>query len=180
MTWKTHVAVGANAVWLTILTGQFDQKILIYLPVAILASLLPDIDASSAKIHYIGHGTLGAFRGLFQGKYFHHRGLMHSLFVTAIFLFILTVIFKDSAYPAIPYIFAASYLSHPLIDGLNYSKVGYFYPFTLRKFSLLPKVLRTQIGGPTDFLLLMLGIIGLLAFFFVYAMNTNQFYRFYF
>src|SRR5437868_755006 len=52
MNWRTHIAVGTNAIWLMPYYGKLDNSILILLPVAALASLLPDIDATSAKIHY--------------------------------------------------------------------------------------------------------------------------------
>jgi membrane-bound metal-dependent hydrolase YbcI (DUF457 family) len=169
MTWRTHVAIGANAIWLTALTGKVDQSILIYLPTAVIASLLPDIDASSAKIHYAAGGVLGIFKGSFYGKYFHHRGIMHSILVTLIFFLIFLIIFRNS-YPLLPYIFAVSYLSHPIIDGFN-SGVGYLYPFINKRFALLPKALRFKVGSPADILLMFAGIGGLLIFF---ALTSHQ------
>ncbi len=163
MTWRTHAAVGANAIWLAGFFGKVDQSILALLPVAVVASLLPDIDASRAKIHYAAGGLLGIFKGAFYGKYFHHRGLMHSILVTLIFFFILLAIFY-SYIPLLPYVFAAAYFSHPLIDGFN-AKVGYLYPFTTKSFALLPQALRFKVGSPTDTLLMFLGIAGLLIFF---------------
>src|SRR5947209_4458834 len=137
MTWRTHVAVGTNAIWLAGLFGKADESILVLLPVAVIASLLPDIDAVTAKIHFIGGGVLGIFRGSFYGKYFHHRGLMHSLFVTLIFFVILWIFFRNSI-PLLPYVFALSYFSHSLIDGLN-TGVGYLYPFKRKMYSLVPR-----------------------------------------
>lgn len=163
MTWRTHVAIGANAIWIVGFFGKVDQSILIYLPVAMLASLLPDIDATSAKIHYVGGGTLGLFKGAFYGKYFHHRGLMHSFFVSALILIILLIIFNNS-YPLLPFVFALAYISHPIIDGFNTS-VGYLYPFVGKRFALLPRSFRFQVGSPADILLMFLGIAGLLIFF---------------
>lgn len=162
MTWRTHVAIGSNAIWLTALTGKVDQTILVYLPVAAIASLLPDIDATSAKIHYAAGGALGIFRGAFYGKYFHHRGIMHSFLVAAIFFVILAVIFKDS-YPLLAPIFGLSYISHPIIDGFN-TGVGYFYPFVHERYALLPKFLRFRVGSLMDTLLMFAGIAGLLIF----------------
>ena len=43
MTWRTHIAVGANAIWLMPYFGKLDNSILILLPVAVIASLLPDM-----------------------------------------------------------------------------------------------------------------------------------------
>lgn len=163
MTWRTHVAIGANAIWLIPYFGKVDQTILILLPAAALASILPDIDASSAKIHYAGGGVLGIFKGAFHGKYFHHRGIMHSVLAAAI-LFILLMITTGGSYPLLPYVVALAYISHPVIDGFN-TGVGYLYPFVYKRFSLLPKFLRFQVGSPADTLLMFLGLAGLLIFF---------------
>jgi hypothetical protein len=67
MTWRTHVAVGLNALWIAPFISPIDKSILILIPLAAVASLLPDIDATGtgAKIHYIGKGFFGMFRGLF-------------------------------------------------------------------------------------------------------------------
>lgn len=167
MTWRTHVAVGANAIWLTGFFGKADESILVLLPVAIIASLLPDIDATSAKIHYAAGGVLGIFKGAFYGKYFHHRGLMHSLFITLLFFIILWLIFRHS-YPLLPYIFALSYFSHTLIDGFN-TKVGYIYPFVNKRFALLPKSLLGRVGASLDTLLMFVGLATLLLFLALFA-----------
>ena len=157
------MVVGMNALWLAPLFGPVDKSILVLIPTAALASLLPDIDASAAKIHFVGGGFLGIFRGIFFGKYFHHRGLTHSLFVTLLLLLIIRFFWGD-AYPALPYVFAASYFSHPLVDGLN-SGVGYFYPFILKRYALVPKVLRTPVGGVIDNLLFFIAALGIILFF---------------
>jgi membrane-bound metal-dependent hydrolase YbcI (DUF457 family) len=163
MTWRTHVAIGANAIWLTGLLGKVDESILVLLPTAIIASLLPDIDATAAKIHYAAGGALGIFKGAFYGKYFHHRGLMHSFFVAIILFFILVIAFNGS-YPLLAPIFFLSYISHSIIDGLN-TTVGYFYPFIYKRFALLPRWLRFPVGSPVDILFMFGGIAGLLLFF---------------
>jgi membrane-bound metal-dependent hydrolase YbcI (DUF457 family) len=163
MTWRTHVAIGVNAIWLVGFFGKVDQSILIYLPAAAVASILPDIDSSSAKIHYAAGGVLGIFKNSFHGKYFHHRGIMHSVLAALVLLSILIVTVGPS-YPLLPYVCALSYFSHPVIDGFN-TGVGYLYPFVYKKFGLLPKFLRFRVGSPMDFLLMFLGIAGLLIFF---------------
>jgi len=164
------MVIGANAVWLAAAGGSVDQSLLVLLPAAALASLLPDIDAAGggAKIHYLkGLGRIFAlFRGSFGGRYFHHRGLMHSLFVTFIFFAVLVVIF-DSSYPTLPYIFVLSYFSHAFIDGFN-APVGYLYPFTTKRYALVPRLLRTPVKGAVDNLLFFLGAFSLLLFLFIY------------
>lgn len=166
MNWRTHVAIGTNSIWLVGLLGKIDQSILVLLPTAIIASLLPDIDASKAKIHFAGGGVLGIFRGAFFGKYFHHRGLMHSILVTLFFTFILWLIFRNS-YPLLPAVFGLSYFSHLFIDGFN-TGVGFFYPFITKKFALLPKALRFRVKSPADTLLMFIGLLGLLMFFLLF------------
>lgn len=76
MTWYTHAAVGANAVWLTALFGEPTRYASFYIMLGAFAALLPDIDASwrGAKIHYVGGGILGIFKGVFR-----HRGFFHSV-----------------------------------------------------------------------------------------------------
>lgn len=172
MTWRTHVAIGANAVWLMPFFGTVDKSILVLLPAAVIGSLLPDIDATSAKIHYAAGGVLGIFKGAFYGKYFHHRGVMHSFFAALLLLIILIVIFNNT-YPLLPYVFTLAYISHPIIDGFN-TGVGYLYPFVLKRFSLLPRPLRFKVGSPADFLLMMAGIFGLLIFFVGFAQRFTN------
>lgn len=168
MQWRTHLVVGMNSLWLAGLSGKIDESFLALLPAAAIGSLLPDIDTDKgAKIHYAGGGVLGGFKGLFFGKYFHHRGLMHSLFVTVLFFFFCFVFFGQQ-HPLLPYIFAFSYLSHLVIDGFN-TGVGYLYPFSLKRFALVPKMFRTPVKGAVDNLLFMVGVFGLALFFLSFA-----------
>jgi|SRR3989344_273686 len=163
MTWRTHVAIGTNAIWLAGFLGKVDESILVLLPTAVLASILPDIDAVSAKIHYVGGGVFGIFKNSFHGKYFHHRGLMHSILATVILFVILLILFKNS-HPMLPFVFALAYFSHTVIDGFN-TKVGYLYPFVYKRFSLLPQPLLFRVGSAADTILMFLGLSGILIFF---------------
>lgn len=163
MTWRTHLLVGANAVWLALLVAPLDQSILILLFAGAIGGLLPDIDASSAKVHYAGGGVLGGFAGFFTGKYFGHRGVFHSIFAALIW-FVVLVIFLPSGFPALPLVFSAAYFSHSLIDGFN-TGVGYFFPFYLKRFALVPRFLRSPVGGGADKFFFILGAFGLLLFF---------------
>ena len=163
MNWRTHVAIGANAIWIIPYFGKVDSSILILLPIAAFASLLPDIDAASAKIHYAGSGILGIFRGAFHGKYFHHRGIMHSL-LAALLLLLILIITTSPSYPLLPYVAALAYISHPIIDGFN-TGVGFLYPFVYKRYTLIPRALTFRVNSPADTLLMFLGIAGLLIFF---------------
>jgi membrane-bound metal-dependent hydrolase YbcI (DUF457 family) len=160
------MAVGANAIWLVGLFGRLDASLLYLLPVACIASLLPDIDAAGggAKIHHAGGGVLGVFAGVFHGKYFHHRGLMHSVLVSVL-LFLVLWIFTNILVASVA---ALAYFSHPLIDGFN-TGVGYWYPFTQKKQALVPYALRTPLNGVMDKALLMIGCFGIVLFCLVFA-----------
>jgi membrane-bound metal-dependent hydrolase YbcI (DUF457 family) len=165
MTWRTHLVVGANSIWLL---GVFNHlnSALVIVPLAMLASILPDLDASGAKIHSIGGGALSGFKGVF-----HHRGIMHSLFFSLVFfiiLFAVNVLVLDNSLPLLPYAVALSYVSHPIIDGFNKAGVGFLYPFNKTKFSLIPSFLRTPIKGFADNLFFVLGSFGILLFYFIY------------
>jgi membrane-bound metal-dependent hydrolase YbcI (DUF457 family) len=177
MTWKTHLTIGANSIWLLALGNHNDSSILVLLPVAMIASLLPDIDSAGggAKIHYIGGGILSNFKGM-HGKYFHHRGILHSLFMAAVFtiiLLIINLVFLHNAYPLLPAVFFVSYFSHPIIDGFN-TGVGYLYPFSRTKFALLPRAMRSPLNGITDNALFVLGSFGLVIFLVLYGISLSR------
>ena len=167
MTWKTHVAIGANAIWIAAALGRVNDSIIFLLPTAALASLLPDLDAGAAKIHFAGGGIFQTFRGFFTGKYLHHRGILHSLFAAGLYFLAFCLFFQDMLFPLV---FAAAYFSHPLIDGLN-TRVGYLYPFSLKRFALVPRALQTPIKGPVDNILFVIGAGCLLIFFLTFANN---------
>lgn len=158
------MVVGTNSIWLLALTGNPNSGLAVLIPAAMIASLLPDIDATGrgAKIHYLGGGVLKNFIGVF-----HHRGIMHSFFVVGIifiFLFLVNLLVLENTIPLLPYVFALSYLSHPLIDGFNCG-VGYLFPFNKKKFALLPRALWTPVNGFTDNLLFMVGAFSLIIFY---------------
>lgn len=165
MTGQTHAVVGANAVWIAVLTGTVDQSTIPLALVGVVAGLLPDLDASAAKIHFIGGGLLGTFRGIMN-----HRGFMHSLLVLGI-LSAMSFVFLRQYHPLIPYAFALGYLSHLIIDGFNFAGVPYLLPFKA-KFHLVPKFLRTPAKGIIDQLLFVSGLLGIVMFFLNYY-NTS-------
>lgn len=164
MTWRTHIVIGINSLWLVPLTGTtVDLSLLPLVPVAAFASLLPDIDAVAAKIHYIGNGALLFTQRKFKGKYFHHRALMHSFFIALILTFILAFFFAK-VIPLLPVIFFIAFMSHGIVDGFN-APVGLLYPVYMKKFALLPKSLRTPVNGFVDNLIFILGSFSLLLLF---------------
>ena len=164
MTWRTHIVVGMNALWLVPLTGTtVDLSLLPLVPLAAFASLLPDIDAVAAKIHYIGGGVLLFTQRKFKGTYFHHRAIMHSFFVALILAFILAFFFAKII-PLLPVIFFVAFMSHGVVDGLN-APVGLLYPVYMKKFALLPRSLRTPVNGLADNLIFIIGSFSLLLLF---------------
>lgn len=157
MTWKTHALVGANAAWIVALYPAAAPNIFLLLAAGALGGLLPDIDAGTAKIHFVGGGTLGFFRGIFQ-----HRGFFHSLPATLI-VFVLAYSFLSVYDPFLPWVLALGYVSHCVIDAWNYSGVQFLFPWRV-KFHLLPHLLRSPVKGFTDQLLFVVGCAGLVIF----------------
>jgi membrane-bound metal-dependent hydrolase YbcI (DUF457 family) len=151
MTYLTHMAVGANTVWLSLLVTSPDERVIILGVLGALASLLPDIDAVAAKIHFVGGGVLGIFRGGFK-----HRGFFHSLLAGGI-VFVVSYIFLSAYDSLLAWAIVLGYLSHPIIDGFNYGGVQYLFPHK-KKFNLLPKFLRTPVKGIGDYILLTVAI----------------------
>ncbi|MBI2411225.1 MAG: metal-dependent hydrolase [Candidatus Kerfeldbacteria bacterium] len=160
MSGKTHAVVGANAVWVAALVYPLGNEVPVLLAIGALAALLPDIDATSAKIHYMGSGALGVFRGVF-----HHRGFFHSFLAISI-IAILTQLFLSSYHPALPMVMILGYASHPIIDGFNKPGVEYFFPWR-KRIRLLPKWLTTPVNGVVDQLLFIAGVAGI-----VFLMTT--------
>ena len=162
MNWRTHALVGANAVWIASAVYPVTPAFAWLIAVGAFAGLAPDIDAVQAKIHYLGGGFLGIFKGAFK-----HRAFFHSILCAAI-VYALVWFFLRQYHPALPLVAAAGYASHPLIDGFNIPGVEYLFPVRVR-YHLLPKSLRTPVGGFVDQLLLVLACFGLLYFVLSYA-----------
>ena len=164
MTWQTHVAIGANAAWLTALSGQTHEWSLLMLAVGAFASLLPDLDAvgSGAKIHYVGGGIFSMFKNSFR-----HRGFMHSL-VAGMLILLVSVLFVGRINPFLPGVIVLGYISHPFIDGLNLTGVQYFFPSS-RKFNVAPRFLRSPVRGWADQLLFVLGTMGVISYIFLFG-----------
>ena len=159
MTWRTHAVVGANAVWITALFSTVDATALGLLAAGAFAGLLPDIDASGrgAKIHYVGGGALGLFKGVFQ-----HRGFFHSV-MAVVLLFLVSTWLLREYHPLLPLILTLGYASHPIIDGFNTVGVRYLFP-KRKMYNLIPKFFRTPVHGFADQLFFILGIMGIALF----------------
>lgn len=170
MKWYTHAAVGANAIWLTALTGHIDEYTPLLIAVGAFAALWPDIDATNkgAKIHYMGSGILGMFKGVFQ-----HRSFFHSFLATTLLL-LFSLLFLRQYHPLLPWVLTLGYVSHPLIDGFNLSGVRYLFPFK-KFYRLIPYALTTPVGGTADSLFFVLGIGGIALFIFSHLSALTTF-----
>lgn len=158
MTGRTHAVVGANAAWIVALAGSGDGRLFLFVIIGALAGLLPDIDAGGAKIHHVAGGALGAFRGVFS-----HRGFFHSLLAVVIVWFVATLGLRQF-HELLPAVVTLGYLSHLVIDGLNFKGTRYLFPWQ-REFHLVPKWLATPAGGIVDQLLMILGLASVLILF---------------
>jgi len=162
MKWYTHAAIGANAVWLTTLLGVVDERAPLLIGLGALGALLPDIDATQAKIHFIGGGFLKPL-----GQLSYHRRFFHSLLMVAL-LGLVSYLFLEHYFPGVSVCLTFGYLSHTLIDGFNFKGVYYLFPFVKKEYHLLPQWLRTPIGGLADHLLFIAGIAGITIFLLLY------------
>ena len=108
--WYTHAAFGA-------LLGLFffpAQAVVL----AVIGSLLPDIDHEDAKIHKL----LPTRRLTFL---FTHRGFFHSLFPAAL----LYVVFTLIGFTWVGSALVVGYLSHLFLDGMTKMGIHLLYPF---------------------------------------------------
>lgn len=157
MHWRTHAVIGANAVWAAAVVLPVDQSFLFLLGAGAVSALLPDIDATAAKIHFIGAGALGTFRAMFR-----HRGFFHSLLAVAL-VGLLSISLAGRSDPGLPIVLTLGYLSHPLIDGFNSPGVEYLFPWK-KRLRLVPKPLATPVKGLADQFLFVVGLMGLVYF----------------
>jgi inner membrane protein len=171
MLWHSHVAVGANAAWISVL---FNAPVEYTIGLAILAgfaALFPDIDGDHAKIHSVGIGKftpLAIFKGGFK-----HRGFFHSLLAVVILLVAL-LIWVPEYKLLIALVVATGYASHLILDGITKSGIRLLFPLK-KKYRLLPRALAFRTGGSVDFLLLLLGGLGIVALFWINMPELQEF-----
>ncbi len=159
MTGKTHAIIGLNTLWLIPIT-QLDFTPLV-IPVAAIAALLPDLDASEsmAKNLSVSFGTsrhrisIKPFWifAVVLSKIFKHRGWLHSWVAILAVAAASFAIFppENIVYPVI---IVAAYTSHLLSDALTKHGIQFFLPINT-PVSLLPRFLRVRTGGVIDTLL---------------------------
>lgn len=164
MTGKTHAVIGANTLWLIQpMLGQTIQPLLI--PLAMLAALLPDLDASESTIKHLHIKIAGVkvepfyLPAVIFSKLFRHRGWLHSavaILVVGGLSFALLSRY-DILYPLV---ITFGYTSHILSDALTISGVHFFLPMKT-ELHLLPKPLRIKTGGLLDTLFFIGGVLGI-------------------
>ena len=126
---RTHLAI-AGAIILNFLP-KVEYK-LVFVPIVILASILPDIDLGASKI-----GKFPLFRPI--QFFFGHRGFLHS-YTFCIAIAVLLAFFFPIA--ALPFFFGYSF--HILADSFTKEGIAPFWPLKVRSQGLLVT------GGATE------------------------------
>ena len=99
--------------------GIFSMNFIVFLIIAVFASMIPDIDNPSSK--------LGRNIKIF-GYVFKHRGFFHSLPALLLFTWIFSRFISSTTTAA----FFIGYFSHLLLDNLNYQGIYWLYPLRFR------------------------------------------------
>lgn len=117
MLFKTHLA---TALFLILIFFQYIPNPLVFLPVAFIATILPDIDSRFSKI---GHRKIFRIFNFFVK----HRGIIHSFTFLGIASFLIFLLYKEILLP-----FALGYSLHLLLDALTISGINPLYPLNFR------------------------------------------------
>lgn len=117
MLFKTHLAI---ALFFILLFFQYIPNPIVFLPVALIAAILPDIDNKSSKI---GHHKIFRIFNFFSK----HRGIIHSLTFLFIISGIIFLIYKEILLP-----FALGYSLHLLLDAITLNGIRPFYPLNFK------------------------------------------------
>ena len=131
MLWKTHLAIGAAAALYFL---PFMNNKLMFLPVVLISSLLPDVDTGSS---YLGH------RGIFRPIQwlFSHRGFIHSYTFCIGLAFVFALFYPVMAFP-----FFLGYSFHLAADSFTEQGIRPFWPLdaTIKGF--------VTTGGRTEYM----------------------------
>ena len=117
MLFKTHFVI---ALFFVLVFFSYVENPLVFLPVAFLATVLPDIDSRFSKI---GHYKLSRIFNFFV----HHRGVMHSFTFLAFISSLIFLFFREILLP-----FAFAYSLHLLLDAFTVSGIMPLYPLKWR------------------------------------------------
>lgn len=143
---KTHLII---SFLIGLSTFQFfDINGIIFIAVVVLAGILPDIDMPTSKI---GSKTKPLSKLL--NLLFGHRGLIHSIFVPIVFLWIFYY-FNMVEYGLAIFI---GYIGHLIADALSWEGINFLYP--IAKFRIQGFI---KVGGFLEYsIFVMLLAIGL-------------------
>lgn len=111
---RTHLVIGLACALLFL--PHVNNKLLFF-PVVLLCSLLPDIDSPSS---YLGHNKI--FRPLQWVA--EHRGVLHSFTICIVASFVLAFVFPILALP-----FFLGYASHLAADSFTREGITPFWPW---------------------------------------------------
>jgi inner membrane protein len=172
MTWRTHLTAGVLlTIPLVLLMGNGMAPALLG---AMFGSLLPDLDAYESRLGNYKVGKVKPFK-LVSRTWFYllgHRGVLHSLFGTALLggicLLLLILLFSrtepETLLPLISSVIGLllGYLSHLFMDGCTLMGIPLWWP-DKKRVHFLPKGYRFTTGSPAEFTLLwVLGTITVL------------------
>lgn len=152
MLWRTHMLGGISSLWIVeaFPHGLTPELLAPLIVCAALGALLPDLDASEAKIEHLRLGQIEPFAPLSHllNRRFGHRGFLHSLGgVVALALVTLPIAIWGS------WQFAAAlllgYVSHLILDACTRAGITAF-PGPQRRFYVLPPRLRIVTGSAAE------------------------------
>ena len=138
MLWKTHLAIGASA---TLYFLPFMNNKLVFLPVVLLSSLLPDVDEGSSIL-----GRRSIFRPI--QWLFSHRGMIHS-YTFCIGVALLFALFL----PVVAFPFFLGYSLHLAADSFTERGIRAFWPFR----SDVKGMIRT--GGSSEYIIFVVFVL---------------------
>jgi membrane-bound metal-dependent hydrolase YbcI (DUF457 family) len=117
MFFRTHFVV---ALFFVLVFLQYIENPIIFLPVAFIATILPDIDSRFSRI---GHHKIFRIFNFFV----RHRGITHSFSFLAMISLLIFFSFRGILLP-----FTSAYSLHLLLDSLTVSGIMPFYPLKFR------------------------------------------------
>ncbi len=147
---RTHIAIGVFAMFFFL---PYVENKLVFIPVVLIASMLPDIDS--------GFSTMGK-RAIFRPiqLFFKHRGALHSLTVCIALSLIFAYFIPVIAFP-----FFLGYSLHLLADAWTIDGIKPFWPLQEQAKG------KVRTGGTTEqlvfFVFIILGILAVLRLFFI-------------
>lgn len=124
MMFKTHLVFGILLAMLSLEFFNVDNKVLFFLLV-VLASSIPDIDASKSKIG----SKIKPVSWLIEFT-FGHRGIFHGIFMPFVLYFLFLII----GYAELGMALFIGYLGHLVLDCFSIGGVRLFLPFARTRF----------------------------------------------